>query len=395
MRNRLIAALLMTALMMMALLPVGATAEPVTVNLTMGVKETYQINTSSLSVPEGKQLVYATSNKKIATVSAEGLITAKKKGTATIAVGYDSTVLAVCTLTILGAPKKIALSDKVLILSVSDTKQLTVTLPKKTASIITYESSDAAVATVDASGKVTAVSGGTATITVKTFNNRSAECAVTVLTGKAPTKLTLNVGTVSIQTKETFKLAPSVGEGEEAVYAYAVQNKKIATVSADGTITGKKKGVTKVAVKTHNGLSETVTVIVKGKLKDLYGCLTKQPKAFLKYARKLKMKKDTTADANTVMYYNDQAALIMTKDYCQVSLSPTTNPKYSIQGIDATMTAEQSAAKLLANGWALADTKTVDGIDVRSFTKGGDTTHVIAVSADGSDIRSIDAFLTW
>ena len=95
------------------------------------------------------------------------------------------------------------------------------------------------------------------------------------------------------------------------------------------------------------------------------------------------------------MYYNDQLALIMTANSCQVSLSPTTKPKYSILGIDATIPAEQAAAKLVAAGWALADTKTVDGISVAAFTKGGDTTHPISISADGSAIRSIDAFWTW
>lgn len=396
MKRRMLAALLTAALILAALLPVAAVAEPTTFSLELGAKETYQINTAAITGAEGKQLVFATSNKKVATVSAEGLITTKKKGTATIAVGYDNTVLAVCNLTVKGKPKKITLSDKALILSVSDAKQLTATLPKNTASVITYSTSDAAVATVDTAGKITAVAGGTATITATTYNGKSAACAVKVLTGKAPTKLTLNVTSVSIQQKESFKLAPTVEDGAETVYAYATANKKVATVSADGVITGKKKGTTTVTVKTHNGLSETVTVVVKGKLKDLYGCLTDNPKTFVKYAKKLKMKYDSTnTETNTAMYYNDQAALIMTTNSCQVSLSPTTNPKYCVEAIDCTMTAEQAAAKLVANGWALADAKTQDGIQVRTFAKATNTMYSISISADGSDIRSIDAYLKW
>lgn len=394
MKRRIVAALVLLALAL-TLLPTLAAAEPAVLTMTLGVKETYQINTAAISDAEGKQLVFATSNKKVATVSSEGLITAKKKGTAKIAVGYDDTALAVCTVTVLAAPKKISFSEKSKVVNAGDTQQLTATLPKKTASAITYASSDETVATVSADGKVTGVAGGTAVITAKTFNGKSAKCSVAVLSGKVPEKLYLNADVASIQVKEKFQITPSVEEGADAVYTYATSNKKIATVSADGVITGKKKGACQIAVKTHNGLTATVNVVVKGKLTDIYGSLTNTPKKFLKNAKKLKMKLDKDSDSTSVMYYNDQAALIMTANNCQVSLNPTTSPKYCIQGIDCTMTAEQAAAKLVANGWALADTKTTDGIMIRAFAKSDDSTHVITISADGNDIRSIDAYFTW
>ena len=396
MKQRAIAILLTLALALAALLPAAALAEPVVLEMAMGLKEKFQINTASIPGAEGKQLVYATSNEKVASVSTDGIITANRKGTAKIAVGYDDTALAVCTVTVKAAPKKIAFSEKNVVLTVADVQQLVVTLPNKTASAITYTSSDTAVATVDGGGKVTAVAKGHAVITATTFNGKKASCAVIVLGGTAPTEVKLNSDTLSIQQKETFTLTPTVNEGAETVYAYASANKKIATVSAEGVVTGKKKGTTQIAVKTHNGLTATATVVVKGKLKDVYGALTKTPKTFLKNAKKLKMKKDTTSSSTTsVMYYNDQVALIMTANSCQVSLNPTTSPKYSVEGIDGSMTAEQAAAKLVGKGWALADTKTVDGIEVRAFTKNGDATRPITISADGNDIRSIDAYWTW
>lgn len=395
MKNRWIATLLLLA-MALALVPTMAAAEPVVLSLTLGAKETYAINTSAITGAEGKQLVFATSNKKVATVSSDGVITANRRGTAKIAVGYDDTALAVCTVTVMAAPKKITMDETAVVLNAGETRQLAVTLSKKSASAaIAYESSDAAVATVDNAGKVTAVAKGAAVITARTFNGKEAKCGVLVLGGKAPEKLAVNVQSVSLLAKETFQLTPSVEEGADAAYFYATANKKIATVSADGVVTAKKKGATEITVKTHNGLTATVAVIVKGKLKDLYGCLTDKPKTFLKYAKKLKMKRDTTTDENTVMYYSDQAALIMTAKSCQVSLTPSTSPKYSLQGADPTMTAEQAAEKLTANGWALADTKTQDGIEIRAFTKNGDTTRVIAISVDGSDIKSLDAYWTW
>ena len=395
MKNRWIATLLLLILVIAALVPAAAYAEPTALSLRLGVKETYQLDAASIPGAEGKQLIYMSSNSKIATVSTTGLITAKKKGTAQIAVGSENTGLAICTVTVLGAPKKITLSEKTMALNAGETKQLQYELTKKTSSAIAFTSSDTTVATVDASGNVTAVAAGKATITAKTFNRRSAKCAVVVLGGKAPAKLTLPDETLSIQVKERFKLSPSVEEGAEALYAYATANKKIATVSADGVVTGKKKGTTQIMVKTHNGLTATVNVVVKGKLKETYGLLTDKPKTYLKYAKKLKLKQDTTGDSTSVMYYDKELALIMTKDSCQVSLSPSTSPKYCLQGTDTTMTADQVAAKLVSNGWTLADARTVDGIEVRAFTKGGDTTHHMVISADGTSIRSLDAVWTW
>ena len=94
MKNRWIATLVLLALALTTLLSATAVAEPTVLSMTLGVGETYQIKTSAISGAEGKQLVFATSNKKVATVSAEGVITAKRKGTAKIAVGYDDTASA-------------------------------------------------------------------------------------------------------------------------------------------------------------------------------------------------------------------------------------------------------------------------------------------------------------
>lgn len=398
MKNRLMAALLMAALVLAVLLPVTAAAEYVTVELNLGKKETYQIDASTIPGSEGKQLLYATSNKSVASVSSSGVITAKKVGKATIAVGYgDKTVLAVFMVKVRNVPSKITLSDKLIVLTAGDSKQLTAKLPKNTASTITYTSSDTAVATVDATGKVTGVAAGEATITAKTCNKKTAKCAVKVLGGKAPTDLKLNVSSVSIQRKEKFKLVPAVDEGAETMYLFTTTKKKIATVSSSGVITGVARGTAKVTVVTHNGLTQTIPVLVKDKLTETYGMLTDSPKKFLKNANSLKLKKDKNPDEGTVLYYKGTLAYIMTKNSCQVSLSPpsTNKPKYGIKGLDCSMTAEQAITTLMGKGWTLADTKTVDGNDVRTFTKDGDTTHTIAITSDGSDIMSIDATLTW
>lgn len=69
------------------------------------------------------------------------------------------------------------------------TVELKATVAPATASIkaVNFATSNAAVATVDANGKVTAVANGTATITVTTEDgNKTATCTVTVEIPKTP-----------------------------------------------------------------------------------------------------------------------------------------------------------------------------------------------------------------
>lgn len=63
----------------------------------------------------------------------------------------------------------------------SETLTATVT-PEGASQTVAWSSSDDTKATVDASGKITAVAEGQATITAKTANNKSATCTVTVTT---------------------------------------------------------------------------------------------------------------------------------------------------------------------------------------------------------------------
>ncbi|WP_285122485.1 Ig-like domain-containing protein [Lactococcus petauri] len=75
------------------------------------------------------------------------------------------------------------MNKETLSLEIGASEILTATVSPENASdkTVTYSSSDAAVATVTpVQGKVTAVSAGTATITVQTTNGKTFDCTVTV-----------------------------------------------------------------------------------------------------------------------------------------------------------------------------------------------------------------------
>ena len=156
----------------------------------------------------------------------------------------------------------------------ADTK-VTVTLNKKTATVykgktttlkatvtgadapkVTFTSSNPKVAAVNkTTGKVTAKAKGTAVITAK-CGDVKATCKVTV---KNPT-LTLNKTSASVKVGKTTKITAKAAPSGKVTYKSG--NKKIATVSSNGTIKGIKKGTAKITV-TCNGVTKTVKVTVK------------------------------------------------------------------------------------------------------------------------------------
>ena len=114
-------------------------------------------------------------------MTAKGVITAKKTGSAKITVQTSKQKI-IYNVTVKKAPKKIQkVTPAKKTLKVKKSFTIKVTLPKGTASNkITYTSSNKKVATVNSKGKVTAKKKGTAKITVKTFNGKKKVIKVTV-----------------------------------------------------------------------------------------------------------------------------------------------------------------------------------------------------------------------
>ncbi len=209
------------------------------------------------------RLKYTSSKPKVVQVDDAGNLTAKKTGTVKITATAYNGAKATCTVKVLKAPSRLKLSAKSGAMSIGETRTLKATLPRRTASAVAWQSSDPGVVAVDASGTLTGLAPGTATVTARTFNNKSASCKVTVLDGSAPTAVTLNVTTLALGKGEKFQLVPAVGSGEAAVYAYSTSKKRVAAVtSKGGLITAKRTGSATIKVTTQNGKTATVKVKV-------------------------------------------------------------------------------------------------------------------------------------
>ena len=129
---------------------------------------------------------FTTSNKKIATVSSNGVVKAKKAGKVTITAKAGSKK-AVCKITVKKVSKKIkkitVKKSKVTVYVGKTSKISTTVTPKKvTIKKLTYKTSNKKVATVTAKGVIKGVKAGTAKITVAAVDgsNKKATVAVTV-----------------------------------------------------------------------------------------------------------------------------------------------------------------------------------------------------------------------
>ena len=166
----------------------------VTLNKTMLVLYTGDSETLKATVAPAnatfKYVTWKSSNPTVATVDANGKVTAKSLGMADITVTTeDGGYTATCRVGVQRRPAGdvsvtgVTLNKTTLTLSKGASETLTATIAPTNATNkkVTWTSSDPAVATVDASGKVTGVAKGTATITVTTEDGgHTATCAVEV-----------------------------------------------------------------------------------------------------------------------------------------------------------------------------------------------------------------------
>ena len=166
----------------------------VTLNKTMLVLYTGGSETLKATVAPAnatfKYVTWKSSNPAVATVDANGKVTAKSLGMADITVTTeDGGYTATCKVGVQRRPAGdvsvtgVTLNKTTLKLGKGTSETLTATIAPTNATNkkVTWASSNPAVATVDASGKVTGVANGTATITVTTEDGGyTATCAVEV-----------------------------------------------------------------------------------------------------------------------------------------------------------------------------------------------------------------------
>ena len=241
-----------------------------TLALTVGRSETLTATVLPDNAAD-KNVTWVSSDSEVATVDANGKVTAVKAGNATITVSVDSNpaLTDTCEVTVTDQTYSVtgvALAPDKAVMYVGDTKNLTVefTPSNATNKNVTWKSSDEAVATV-VDGVVTAVGKGTATITVTTEDGGfTATCEITV---KIPvSSVTLNPTSTALVVGDTKQLTASVEpeNADDSTVVWSSSNAKVTTVDQNGLVTAVGVGTTTITA-TAGDKSATCTVTVTAK----------------------------------------------------------------------------------------------------------------------------------
>ena len=220
----------------------GVTLDKTTLALEVGGSETLTATVKPDNA-SNKMVAWSTDKEAIAKVDANGKVTAVAEGDATItATAGDKS--ATCKVTVSKATVAVTgvtLNKTSIEITVGSSETLVATVKPDDATdkTVTWESNKTAVATVDAEGKVTAITEGDATITAKA-GSKSATCSVKVSKVViAVTSVTLNKTTLSLTEGKSETLTATVkpDDATDKTVTWSSDNEATAVVDANGKVT--------------------------------------------------------------------------------------------------------------------------------------------------------------
>ena len=221
-----------------------------------------------------RAVAWSSSDRSVATVDKSGTVHGLKPGTATVtatAEGKSGT----CAVTVKAKAvnvTEVTLDKTELTLTEGETGTLTATVKPDNADNrkVTWSSDKTEIATVDGSGRVTAVKAGEAVITVTTEDGgKTATCKVTVKAKAVNvTEVTLDRAELTLTEGETETLTATVrpDNADNRKVTWSSDKTEIATVDGAGKVTAVKPGEAVVTVTTEDGgKTATCKVTVKAK----------------------------------------------------------------------------------------------------------------------------------
>lgn len=216
-----------------------------------------------------KKLTFTSSNVSIVKVDAAGNVTAMDAGNAEIIVESANGRKAVCKVTVkdtgdaTGAEvKKITLDFSRKTMGVKEKAVLGAKVSPTDAvnQKLIYKSSNSRVVSVNAKGQLSAKKAGKAVITVTAANGVKATCRITVK--KAPKSIKLSGARKTLKVGKSFRLKVKYSQGSAGGVTFRSSKKSVATVSADGKVTAKKRGKVTITAKSYNGKRAKVVIRV-------------------------------------------------------------------------------------------------------------------------------------
>ncbi|MCL2107163.1 MAG: Ig-like domain-containing protein, partial [Oscillospiraceae bacterium] len=216
--------------------------------LTLEKLETFQLAAEVIPINAANPAVlWSSGDESVATVDANGIVTALSGGTALItATTVDGGRSAVCLVTVLEPVTGVALNIHNVTRQRGDGYQYTATVYPENATnkALAWSSSDESVCVVSASGYAQAVGGGTATITVTTAEGGYTDTSSFTVFILAE-KIILNETSHTMDAGDTFQLIETFLPAEtttQKLVQWSSSDPSVATVSNTGLVTGQGGG---------------------------------------------------------------------------------------------------------------------------------------------------------
>ena len=244
------------------------TLNKTTLDLIKGTSETLTATITPDNATT-KTVEWSSSATTVATVDNSGKVTAVGGGSATITAKCGGKS-ATCSVTVTVPVESVSLNKTELTINKGESETLTATINPSDATdkTLEWQSSNTAAATVDNTGKVTAVYAGNTTITVSA-SGKTATCLVTVVIPVESVTLNKPSLTLTEGTSETLTAEINPSDATDKKVTWTSSNTAVATVDSNGKVEAKAIGTATITA-TCGGKSATcsVTVAKKGSISD-------------------------------------------------------------------------------------------------------------------------------
>lgn len=236
------------------------------ITIAVGGKETMQVtfvpaNTSN------KTIDWKIADETIAAVDANGVVTGLAAGTTTLTATSANGKTAMCMITVseIVIPVVSISLPAAIAVDIDATAALTVTFEPKNATnkTLTWTSSNNTIVQVSTEGVITGRVAGTAEITARSVNNKTATILVTVNPMLA-TSITLSPNTLSLVNGKTATLTAEIlpEKTTNKTITWTSSKTDVATVDKNGVVTALSVGTTTITATTTNGKTASCVLIV-------------------------------------------------------------------------------------------------------------------------------------
>lgn len=248
------------------------TSISITANGPTTLKATETVQLTAIVLPEtatDKTVTWSSADEAVATVNANGLVTALAVGQTEITASSASGVTASISITVDPTlVRSITLNRTTLTMKVGNESTLTATVLPETATNknVLWTSSDEGVVKVDSKGAVTALKEGQATISCSSTDGTgiTASCVVNIVDTDVET-ITINAeGPTTLKVTETVQLNVTIlpETSTDKSVNWTSSDTEIASVDENGLVTANSEGTAVITATTANGLNDRITITV-------------------------------------------------------------------------------------------------------------------------------------